>query len=982
MSWIKRLKKYLFLKIINKADIFVILLIMILAVFCFTFRMPLKDAIQSKLKITLGYCAKSISDNTFCVLDNEHTRLLCFDQEGDIRFTIEKPSDEKGDLSYIDDFAVTEKGIYISASQWDGMALAREAILFFNLDGEYVKTIRDCDYSSNRTNKHRFYGISEYDGVVRYVECQSDSILIGEREIPYSNAFNAVSDAVFVGSTTYILDKDGTIREYSDGETNGKIVFSLSTEEKYEIVPYKLAVDRKGNLYFTNIRKEEIRFVDTEKGTSSKVLDSLGSLTVGISNSGKFLLLDGSGLHVLDENNNEKVYSELNKAGKEIAFQVIWMIAITILTLLVFLMTFRLFRLFSQVKFSPPTILGFWVFGTVTVVSVILCSLLMNSFAANYRSKLVEQLECTAYMIANQIDPEDIEGIEETGGFGGTAYNHLCKIMEDSFAADIEFYDQIYCNILRLDTDGETGYAVAYLDQSIGSYFPLSDIETKELQKVYETGKIVRNEEVEDISGNYLSVKVPVFNEKGQVCGVVAVGAENYIVEEILRNLVKKIWFSIAIILMIVWLVSVEVFSFANNYNVYKKEKDKEAGKPVFPAHTIRLLIFMVFAAYNMTAAFLPVYLLRQSDSFTGKMKEIAGAFPITINLFLIGIMSLFCARLVRRFGLRKIMIVSAACSLLGNSVIYFFEGFYPALLGLVLDGIGVGLITNAVYVMVTYIKEEENRARGLRIYNGAYLSGINFGMLVGSVLAMNVGQRRVFGIVAAVWTILAILTWCMIPNVIPTSGNTDKSGQESGKRHITFREFIFQRTVLGFIVLIQNPYIIFGSFIFYYVPIFCDINGLNETICSILIMLYSQVAVLGTDFFTKIITKIGRNSGIYLCLVINIAALLLFSTMPGIGTMTVALILMGISSAFGKPVQQNYYLSLESTQKYGKDKAMGIYNFTENIGESAGPMIFGRMMGSDRFGISSIIFCGVIGVMTTVHYWISKKERKDEKRR
>ena len=89
-----------------------------------------------------------------------------------------------------------------------------------------------------------------------------------------------------------------------------------------------------------------------------------------------------------------------------------------------------------------------------------------------------------------------------------------------------------------------------------------------------------------------------------------------------------------------------------------------------------------------------------------------------------------------------------------------------------------------------------------------------------------------------------------------------------------------------------------------------------------------------------------------------------------------------GNQFSIGKPVQQNYYLSLESTQKYGEDKAMGIYNFTENIGESAGPMIFGRMMGSDKFGISSIIFCCVIGVLTAIHYWISKKEKKDEKRR
>lgn len=975
MSWNNRLKKYFFSEKIGKIDFLLMILAGILILFCFTFRMPFKDAIQSKTKVYLGYCAQSISDDLFYVLDHSHERLLCFDKDSNVIFSIENVSDGNGDLSYIDDFAVTKDGIYISASQWNRMTLGREAILFFDTDGNYVKTLQNRDYSQNKTNKHRFYGVSEYNGQLQYIECLNDSILIGNQEIPYENAFNAVSDAVFVGTTAYILDKDGTIREYSGDDRREQIVFSLLEEERYEIVPYKLAADKDGKLYFTDIKKDKVHLVDLEKENSHIVADARGSLTVELSNTGKFLLVNDMGLHIVDAVSSEEeiAYLELKKTDQEIFLQIIWLIAVIILAVIVIILFFRLVRFLAGIKFSTSKILCFWVLGTAAVVSVILSSLLMNSFAASYQEKIVEQLECAAYMIANQIQPEDIEKIEETGGFGGTSYRHLCKIMERSFPSEIDFYSQIYCNILKLSPDGKTGYAIAYLDQSIGSYFPLDEVETRELQEVYKTGKAIQNNEVADVSGTYLSVKVPICSEKGTIYGAVATGAENYIIEDILQDLTKKIWLSIAIILMLVWLISVEIFSFINNYSFYKKEKT------VFPIHMIRPLVFLVFAAYNMTAAFLPVYLLRQSNIFTGKMKEIAGALPITVNIFLIGVMSLFCAQLVKKFGLRKIMIFASGCSLIGNFVIYSFSGFYWTALGLIFDGIGVGLITNAVYVMVTYIKDENNRTWGLRTYNSAYLAGINFGMMFGSILAVNVGQRMVFGIVAVVWLLLIGITWFLISKIIPMLETVQSREEEQKEKKISFKNFIRNKSVLSFIVFIQNPYIIFGSFIFYYVPIFCDFSGLDETICSILIMLYSQVAVLGTDFFTKWISKFCKNYGIYLSLATNLVALMIFSMMPGIKTMIVALILMGISSAFGKPIQQNYYLNLKSVQKYGDDKAIGVYNFTENIGESLGPIVFGKILNSVHFTASSTVFCGGISFLMALHFLISKKEFSDE---
>lgn len=52
-----------------------------------------------------------------------------------------------------------------------------------------------------------------------------------------------------------------------------------------------------------------------------------------------------------------------------------------------------------------------------------------------------------------------------------------------------------------------------------------------------------------------------------------------------------------------------EVLAFLEDKRKYQEREKKENG--IFPCHWIRLIIFGVFATYDMTASFLPVYLMR-----------------------------------------------------------------------------------------------------------------------------------------------------------------------------------------------------------------------------------------------------------------------------------------------------------------------------------------------------------------------------------
>ena len=140
----------------------------------------------------------------------------------------------------------------------------------------------------------------------------------------------------------------------------------------------------------------------------------------------------------------------------------------------------------------------------------------------------------------------------------------------------------------------------------------------------------------------------------------------------------------------------------------------------------------------------------------------------------------------------------------------------------------------------------------------------------------------------------------------------------------------------MSFFALIQNPYIVFNSFVYYFVPLFCGNMGYDETIVSILIMLYSEVAVLTGDMLTNPVAKLLGNRGMYAAYATNIAAVMVFALTRNMLGVVLALLMMG-SAAYGKTLQQTWFPKQKQARQYGEDRAMGVYNFTENIGESLG---------------------------------------------
>lgn len=109
------------------------------------------------------------------------------------------------------------------------------------------------------------------------------------------------------------------------------------------------------------------------------------------------------------------------------------------------------------------------------LVAATVSGMLLREFRNSYKEKVEEQIEIVAYMEAEQLKNKDISSIRVAADYDGETYQDVSCIMEESLPTDIEFYQNIYCNILVMDEQKEA-YAVAYLDQSIGNYFPLDEV--------------------------------------------------------------------------------------------------------------------------------------------------------------------------------------------------------------------------------------------------------------------------------------------------------------------------------------------------------------------------------------------------------------------------------------------------------------------------------------------------------------------------
>ena len=910
--------------------------------------------------VSQGYQAH-YRDGSVYLLDSGHSRLTRTDTAGNIVYRIYPGL-------YIDGFQTTEDGgVILNGSLFDGMVIVGERVLRYDAQGALVREVAASDYGDDFIDKHAYHGASERDGVARYAVCRGNGIVAravefatGARTMTgynYPNAFNAVSDAAFCGDRLYVLDRVGTLSWIEPGGSWTKI-YDVAASGETKRVPYRITVDEAGEVYFTDIRSRTVQHVLPD-GTSETVVEDTDAVTVDA--------LRGEGGVQYTLTAGDTVWypgGELTTMRNLPSHTAVFAFACLIAALLcppALLLAFRVLAVEAQRRRSNLQKITLAVICATITVMILSGAILMTGFMDFYRDKINEELMMSAYATANLIHPYDVRNINVTGDYRSESYGRITAAMEGVFDRSLEVNRAAYCNILRYDKMTGEAYCVAYLDGSIGTYYPLDPFETAETIEVYETGKPVISDVIVDISGIYFGVKVPVTDDMGTVTGVVSVGTQIAVMRQLIRKMVVRVLTSVAILGVLAWIVASEVLGFWRNLDCYRSEKKERDD--IFPGHLLRLLIVLIFAAYNLEATFLPNYIMRQLEGSANA--QVLASLPYTVNIFLVGSTALLCAKTLRRFGPLRLLRWSMAFACAGNLLIFLIPGYASVMAGMALIGVGVGFVTNALYAVLTYVEDDVDQVWGLSIYNASIMGGVNLGMVGGSVLAVLLGQRAVFAVCALLWLVMLLGSGGIIRSMskviaLPSDGEELEVGG--------LKALFGGREVPSFLVCIQNPYILFSAFAMYYVPIFCGERGYSETTVSLLLLCYAELSIYAGDSLTDLAQRrLGRDA-MHLAIALNILALLVFALTRSLPGMMLALLILGLSASFGKPVQQKYFMDLPQVEAYGADRAMGVYNFTENIGESASPMILAWVLSRTPVFPAVAGFCGVVAALGLFH--------------
>ncbi|MBR2736228.1 MAG: hypothetical protein IKD86_02840, partial [Firmicutes bacterium] len=451
-------------------DIVLILLFLLLLFFLRRFTLPLPEAFHFESSISYPYIAKQQGELIY-VIDESHNRLICFDRGQNERFEVSGLSDNGESALYLDDLAVSGNNIYLSASEWDGMRVARELILRTDPDGHYLETMAERDYSSRFINKHRFYGITAQDGILTYAECLENSILVHRineetrsekiESLSCGNAFNAVGDILFdENNIPVVLNKNGRILRFRS-DTDPALLYSTEWSGEEERIPFRLGI-YDGAFYFTDIRSGSVVRIDTAAQTGQIVYEGTDSQTVTFTPEGRMLLAGADGIRRTGK--DETVFLDFRKPDSLCFSQILQILLSCALGAAAILLLIRAAVLLVTHKYTLTQGVSFAVIASVIVVTGIISGMLLHSFRNNYREKIQEQLEAAAYVIAGQISEEDMNGVTRAVDFEGESYRSIVRLMEDSLPVEQDFYSKIYCDILRLDQAREQAFAIAYLD--------------------------------------------------------------------------------------------------------------------------------------------------------------------------------------------------------------------------------------------------------------------------------------------------------------------------------------------------------------------------------------------------------------------------------------------------------------------------------------------------------------------------------------
>jgi MFS family permease len=273
--------------------------------------------------------------------------------------------------------------------------------------------------------------------------------------------------------------------------------------------------------------------------------------------------------------------------------------------------------------------------------------------------------------------------------------------------------------------------------------------------------------------------------------------------------------------------------------------------------------------------------------------------------------------------------------------------------------------------VAAAYVASLSETGRGARLgwFSAANDVGATGGPLVGGFVLYFTASYSLTYLLVGVLGVLTLLVVLLLPDVDPPAREVKTLGARAAEFRQGLAEVLRTPPIFVAAGIEAVMYLGYGAFLGF-LPIYARKVGLNDAEIAIVLGAQLALAMMAKPITGRVSDRVGRIPVIIVGLLFCAGALPLIFRSESLTTFVLFAPLLGLGVGAVTPVTNALIADLASTRRLGA--AMGVFGTIWDIGEAAGPMIAGFLIGGLGYAgtfevLAAIIAGAAIGLMVLV---------------
>ena len=690
-----------------------------------------------------------------------------------------------------------------------------------------------------------------------------------EKQYAYENAGLLIADfALDVNKKeVYICTKKGDILKATE---EGLILLydggNYNTDFEFYEVPNEIVLNHNATkMFFTDVGTREVYSLNLETFEKQTVLESDKSLLLdeqelyyritsatNRENTVAFCCSNGNFYICQDDILLETGDSFTYGVSTIISFVGAWIGIIIILALLLYAFV-RFFIYTFQSEKGSTLQTYFFIFIAIVIIFVTVSSILIRDTSDRYATSILASTYSMSKLSADLIDGDVLERINTPDDYMNEDYQIIRKQLQSAYSGNTQDSDATYCSLYRVQNN--VVYYTLHISDDNGVIFPDElTYEDSDYKYILETDEPLTFSEIETGDGEWMYTSSPIYNSNGEMVGVCEVGKNRVTYSQANEEMLLEILIRVGSLTVIIFLIFYEIINFMNIIKEkLKLPKQMDNYNPHLFVDFTRIFAFIIFAADNFTSVIIPIMAQELYHPTSNLPETIAIALPLACQSFAMAISGFLAGYIVQKLGNRKTFITGIILHIIGLTLCGLSTSLEMFAVAMLIVGIGMGTNTVCLNSYIVARKDNEEKAKGFSLLTAGTYAGTNCGVIIGTILSEEYGHSYVFFISAIVAILVLLLVFTLYKKDYVSE---EIETEEEEISSISLPRFLTKIKVIGYFIFAMTPYIIFASFVFYFLPLFASEQGLSETKIGIITLVYGVATCYLSPLLTKYIVE------------------------------------------------------------------------------------------------------------------------------